>query len=242
MAILMFDRAGQVIKPRLTMKKVKTKGEIFLYGDIGGGGWFSEGISANQFQKDLKALGSVDEIDFHLNSPGGVIFEGQAMRALLQQHPARVTTFIDGIAASAAVAVAMGGDEIRIADGGFMMIHNARGIVFGEAKDMRKQADVLDNVNTQVAQLYADKTGKTLQQILQWMDEETWMNASDAVENGFADKVMEQQAVFNMLGAETKFLNTPKELVERPHRIQAAAMLAGMARHKAAIAPKRNRA
>jgi ATP-dependent Clp protease protease subunit len=239
MAVLMFDRSGQVIKPRLTMKKTKNKGEIFLYGDIGGGGWFSEGITANQFQKDLRALGNVDEIDFHLNSPGGVIFEGQAMRALLQQHKAHVVTHIDGLAASAAVAVAMGGDEIRIADGGFMMIHNARGFMFGEAKDMRKQADMLDNVNTQVAELYVQKTGATLPQVLQWMDEETWMNAEDAVAKGFADKVMEQAAVFNMLGAETKFQKTPVQLKERPNRIRAAAILAG---HKTTIPPKKIRA
>lgn len=76
-------------------------GEVWLYGPIGSS-WTGDGISANQFRKDLKALGAVRTIDLRINSEGGDVFDGKAMYVLLQEHQAEIVVHVDGLAASAA--------------------------------------------------------------------------------------------------------------------------------------------
>jgi len=229
-AILMFDRRGRVMHSRYTMKRDKTRGEIFLYGPIGASFWDEGAVSAGQFQKDLRALGKVEQIDLRINSPGGSVFDGQAMGALLKQHAATKTVYVDGVAASAAATLAMAGDEIIIAEGAFMMIHNASGMAFGDAKEMERMAGLLRTVNDEVAKQYADRAKMKVADVLDMMDAETWMTADDAVAKGFADKVAKGQKVTNMISDSTGFKNIPGALKERPNRVRAAAMLASIRR------------
>lgn len=229
-AILMFDSRGRALAPRYSMKRTKSKGEIVLYGPIGDSFWDESAVSAAKFQKDLRALGAVDEIELRLNSEGGSVFDGQAMGALLRQHKARVTVFVDGLAASAAATLAMAGDEVRIADGAFMMIHNASAVAWGDATEMEKMAQLLRTVNEEVAKQYADKTKMKLADVLTMMDETTWMTASEAVKKGFADKLEKGATVTNMISQAAKFKNVPSQLQERPNRVRAAAMLASIRR------------
>src|ERR1044072_9600498 len=95
---------------------IKAKGnseaEILIYEDVGEG-WFG-GVTAKQFAEDLKALGKVDTINLRINSAGGDVFDGLAIYRRLVDHPARVITHIDGLAASIASVIAMSGNEIRI--------------------------------------------------------------------------------------------------------------------------------
>lgn len=163
--------------------------EVFIYEDVGAG-WLG-GVSAKQFAADLKALGSVKTINLRINSYGGEVFDGVAIYTQLKNHPARVIAHIDGVAASIASVIAMAGDEIRIAEAGFIMIHNASGGVFGEAKDMRKVADLLDTVTATIADIYEARTGQTMEAIRSYMDEETWFTSAEAVEKLFADSVVE---------------------------------------------------
>lgn len=227
-AILMFDRRGRVLHSRYSMKREKTRAEIFLYGPIGASFWDDDSVGASQFQKDLRALGNVDQIDLRLNSPGGDVFDGQAMGALLRQHSAKKTVYVDGLAASAAATLAMAGDEIRIAEGAFMMIHNASAIAWGDYREMTRMATLLQTVNEEVAKQYSDKSKQKLADVLEMMDAETWMTAQDAVDKGFADKVEAGQRVTNMISEDARFKNVPKQLRERPNRVRAAAMLASI--------------
>lgn len=110
--------------------------DVLIYEDVGDS-WFG-GVSAKQFADDLKALGKVDTINLRLNSAGGDVFDGLAIYRQLVDHPARVITHIDGIAASIASVIAMAGTEIRIAEAGFLMIHDAWGMQMGNADDMRR--------------------------------------------------------------------------------------------------------
>src|SRR6185369_10879333 len=119
------------------LAKGKDNAEIYLYGVIGGD-WFGEGVTAKQFADDLKKLGNVKTIDLRINSEGGSVFDGKAMYSLLNEHPAKVVTHIDGLAASAASFLAMAGDEIEIAEGAFVMIHNAYTIAMGDARELRR--------------------------------------------------------------------------------------------------------
>lgn len=204
------------------LNKGNDRGEIYLYGIIGVD-WFGDGVSAKTFADDLKKLGGVKAIDLRINSDGGVVTDARAMHTLLMEHPADITTHIDGIAASAASFVAMAGKEIVIAEGGFMMIHNARMMAYGEAEDMRRAADVLENVNETIRSTYEKRTGAKAADIKKWMDAETWWNGKEAVEHGFADRIVEDMKVAACLHDPSRFKNLPAAL--RPNRAAAQAAL-----------------
>lgn len=223
--VVPFGRAAQASGYR-TVRNAADAGEIYLYGDIGGGGWFSSGISADQFRRDLKALGDVKTIDLRINSDGGDVFDGQAMYSLLVAHPAQITVHVDGLAASAASFVAMAGNNIRIAEGAFMMIHDAWGLGVGNAADLRKTADLLDAVTGVIADVYAARTGRDVAGIRELMAAETWMNGAEAVKAGFADVVVENLKVAAAVRDPGRFKNLPAAL--RPNRAAAQATLAQM--------------
>lgn len=158
--------------------------EIFIYDEIGY--W---GITAADFARDLKALGDISQIDLHINSPGGNVFDGTAIYNLLANHSAAVTVYIDGLAASMASVIAMVGDVIHMPANALMMIHNPWSFAGGEAEDLRKMADVLDKIKASLMTTYMKRTGKSEEEISQLMDEETWLTGAEAVEHGFADEL-----------------------------------------------------
>lgn len=211
------------------MAKAGDAGEIYLYGPIGASFW-GDGISANQFRQDLKALGPVKTIDLRINSEGGDVFDGKAMYSLLVDHKANVHVHIDGLAASAASFIAMAGDTIAIAEGGFVMIHNAWGMAIGDADEMRKTAQMLDTVNGTIIDLYAARTKQTPDQIKKWMAAETWMTGAEAVEHGFADEIVANlKAAAAVRGpALDRFRHLPAAL--RPNRAAALKKIAAARR------------
>lgn len=208
------------------LNKSSDRGEIWIYGIIGMD-WFGDGVTAKQFATDLKKLGAVKDIDLRINSDGGVVTEARAMYNLLVEHPAKVNVHIDGIAASAASFLAMAGDNINIAEGGFVMIHNARGVTIGEAEDHRRMAEVLDQVNTTIVDTYAARTKQEPAKLKKWMNEEKWFTGTEAVENGFADRIVENKLkVAACIHDPTRFKNLPAVL--RPNRAAAVAALETM--------------
>lgn len=168
----------------------KTKSaDVWLYEEIGSG-WMG-GISAKDFADTINGLGKVDTINVYMNSPGGSVFDGQAMYATLNRHPARITMHVDGLAASIASLILMAGNEINVSAGAQIMVHAPWSITAGNAQDFRDTADVLDKIDSQLVDIYAARTKQTREQISAWMGAETWMTADDAVANGFADKKTE---------------------------------------------------
>jgi len=190
-----------------SMRAEAGRAEIFLYDVIDP--WY--GISAKQFQQDLKALGEVAEIDLRINSPGGNIFEGTAIHSILKRHPAKVTAHVDGVAASMASVVAMAADEIVMAAGSYMMIHNPLGGVYGEADDLREYADLLDKAKSQIVGLYAARTKRADDEIERLMDDETWFTPDEAVAAGFADRTSAEIAMAASI-AVSHFKNVPPNL------------------------------
>lgn len=196
---------------------VKAKGnasaEIYIYEDVGEG-WFG-GVTAKQFAADLKALGSVQTIDVRINSAGGDVFDGLAIYRQLVDHPAKVVSHIDGFAASIASIIAMAGDEIRISEAGFVMIHDAWGIAVGNSADMRQMADVLETTSGSLTDVYVARTSRDRSQVRSWMEAETWFTGAEAVENGFADTMdanLKVAAKFD--AAKHKFRHAPAALVQ----------------------------
>jgi len=167
--------------------KANDTAEISIYDEIGF--W---GVSAASFAQDLKACGNnLKQINLHIHSPGGDVFDGIAIYNLLKKHPANVIVYIDGLAASMASVIAMAGNEVIMPENAMMMIHKPWGIQGGDAEDMRKYADLLDKVENTLIPAYANKTGKTPEELAEMLSAETWLNGKECVEQGFADKLAE---------------------------------------------------
>lgn len=165
------------------------KAEIFLFGFIGSSVW--DDINPKKFVDDLKSLGDLDEIVVRINSEGGSVTAGNVIYNALKNHAAKVTTKVEGVAASMASVIAMAGDVVVMADNALMMIHDPWTYADGNAEQLRKIADVLDKAKETLITSYVSKTGLDRDVIAEMMASETWMTAGEAVQNGFADDVSE---------------------------------------------------
>lgn len=163
---------------------------IYVYDAIGG--WWG-GVDAQEFVKELAGI-KAGTIHLRINSPGGDVFDARAMQTALRQHKAKVIAHIDGLAASAATYLALGADEVEMAEGGFFMIHNAWGFTIGNVNDHLEAAAMLEKVDGSIRADYSRKTGKPDDEVRALMDAETWMTAAEALEAGFIDRVFEAEA------------------------------------------------
>lgn len=160
-----------------------TEAEIAIYDEIG---YF--GVSANDFIRDLSAI-KASRISLRINSPGGDVFDGIAIYNAIRRHSAQVSVYVDGIAASAASFIAMAGNEVVMSPHSQMMIHEASGLVIGNAADMRQLADILDKSSDNIASIYAEKAGGTVAEWRARMQDETWLSDKEAVKLGLADRI-----------------------------------------------------
>ncbi|SFP10835.1 ATP-dependent protease ClpP, protease subunit [Salibacterium halotolerans] len=168
------------------------KAELFIYGDIEPFQIVESDVTAYAFAEDLRSVGEVAEIDLRINSSGGDVFSAQAIYSLLRSHNAKITAYIDGIGASAASFIPMAADTIYIPKNALMMIHNPLMMTIGNRNDLLKTVEVLDRVKDTIIAAYENKTGKDRQEISDVMDEEKWMTGEEAVENGFADELLDE--------------------------------------------------
>ena len=157
--------------------------EVMVYDEIGM--W---GITAKKFCEDLSAI-TAKTITLRINSPGGQVFDGFAIYSALKSHSAEVNVKIDGVAASIASVIAMAGDTVEIGKNAFVMIHDPASYAFGNASDLRKEAELLDKLRDSIAGVYADRSGKPLDEIKKKMSEETWLDGAEAVDFGLADAI-----------------------------------------------------
>lgn len=163
--------------------------EVRLYDAIGG--WF--GIYADEFLAELDQL-DVDEINLHINSPGGSVFEGVAIYNGLINHQATVTAHIEGLAASIASVIVMAADTIKMSAAAQLMIHEASGICMGNAAEMEQMAGVLDKLSGQIAAVYAARTGASPASHREAMKAETWYTGDEAKAAGLVDEVIPLKA------------------------------------------------
>ena len=158
--------------------------DVWLYDVIGG--W--DGVTASDFVLALADV-KADSITLHVNSPGGDVFDGIAIYNALRNHVADVTVRIEGLAASAASFIAMAGDEIVIERNAQMMIHDASGLAWGNAATMREMADLLDKCSDNIADIYAQRTGRDVAAWRADMLAETWYSADEALSAGLVDSI-----------------------------------------------------
>lgn len=161
---------------------------LFLNGMISDETWYGDEVTPQLFKDELNAGNG--NITVWINSPGGDVFAAAQIYNMLRDYKGSVTVKIDGIAASAASVIAMAGDKVCVSPVAMMMIHNPATMAMGEAKDMQKAIDMLNEVKESILNAYEFKTGLTRARLSHMMDDETWFNAKKAVELGFADKIL----------------------------------------------------
>lgn len=182
------------------------RAEVRIYDEIGF--W---GVTAREFVEELNDL-DVKAIDLRLNTPGGSVFDGNAIYNALKRHPADITVHIDGLAASMGSIIALAGDHVNMAQNGLYMVHNPWTLAIGDSRELRDTADVLDKLRGGMISTYSAKTGKDAEEVTAIMDAETWYSADEALEAGFIDEITQTAdgAAAKMKAAVAKFKNAPE--------------------------------
>ena len=175
-------------QPLKIANKSATKAEILIYGSIGES-WFGDSITAKQFSEELSKLdSSVNEITVRINSPGGDVFDGIAIYNRLKQHKAKIIVHVDGLAASIASIIALAGDEVIMGEGALFMVHLPWTVAMGNRTDLDNVVNRLIDVEEQLISIYSKKTKIDRVEIKRMLEEETWLDADQAIEKGFVDK------------------------------------------------------
>lgn len=162
-----------------------TRAEVLIFGEIG---W---DVRAADFAKSLAEV-DAEELTVRVNSPGGDVYEGLAIMNALRGHPATVTTIVEGLAASAASVIAIGGgDRVICRPNGELMIHEAWTMSQGNAGELEKTVADLNRVSANLAEIYASKAGTDADMWRSAMKAETWFSANEALEAGLVDEVVD---------------------------------------------------
>lgn len=162
-----------------------------------------------------------------LNTPGGNVDEGVAIYNALKSYPGGVTTVVDSLAASMGSYLLQAGEHRVVASNSMVMIHDPWTVTYGNAAQLRKDADILDKFAERMIPDYAARSGKTEAEVLAIMNEETWYTGKEAVEAGWADAVDGVSTKDKDIDAKAIFKwarNVPESLCERlaaPKREQA---------------------
>ena len=167
--------------------------ELWIYEEVGFVDWFTdEGLTASSFAKDLAKL-KAKNLTLRVNSPGGDVFDGLAIKNLIASHArdkgVKVTARVDALAASIASVIIQAADEVVVEPHSQIMIHDASGLAIGNATEMREMADLLDMISQNIAQVYADAAGGTANAWRKVMKTEKWYTAQEAVDAGLADRM-----------------------------------------------------
>ena len=186
---LRFAEARAQHAPTWNVEEGGGVGSLHIYGVIGG---YWGGVDAAELVPALRAL-DVATLNVYINSPGGDVYEGIAIRNALRQHSANVVVTVDGLAASAASFIACAGDELVMGENAEIMIHDAWTIALGNADDMRLVAGDLDRISDNIAAMYAAKAGGEPTAWRELMKAETWYSAEEAVAAGLADRLDSEQ-------------------------------------------------
>jgi len=192
-------------------EKLIIDGELVLYGTVGASWWDDErAFSAKEVVEALASLKG--DITVRLNSGGGSAWDGVAIHNALKARKSKVKIVVDGVAASAASVILMAGDEIVCPANASIMIHNASTLAWGNKDEIEKTRAMLEKLDGQMAELYADRTGLEADDIAALMDAETWMTGTEAVEKGFADTTSDEPPAEASAFAYTLYRNAPAHL------------------------------
>ena len=195
---------------------------LYIYGDITSYKWYEDDVSAYDLSKDLQSLGG-KALKVRINSYGGEVAQGLAIYNLLKDYAGEVTTICDGFACSAASVVFMAGTKRIMPRSSLLMIHNAWTWASGDADDLRKAADDLEKITQPSVEIYTSVSNLDADEIKAMMDAETWIDADEALDFGFATEISEEAAMQSLedgILAKTVFKN--KQLEKRIKELEKA--------------------
>lgn len=195
------------------MKTINVKGVIVPNDDKWIYDWLDMESTSPQIVNDAIAQAGGDSIEVVINSGGGDVFSGSEIYTALKSYQGDVTTKIVGIAASAASVVAMAGKKVLMSPTGQLMIHNVSASAQGDYRDMEHTGDVLKVANQTIANAYMLKTGMSQKELLNMMNNETWMTPQQALDNKFIDEIMfdNNMQLVNSIGGAI----LPKEVINK---------------------------
>lgn len=175
-------------------KAVNEAGEIYIYGDICDEKWFDEDVTPKEIRDSLNALGNLKSVDIHLNSYGGSCIAGNAIINILdsyrRKNNATINVYIEGIAASMGSGIASVGDKVYMAENSLYMVHLPSTIAMGNKDDLEKTITILEKTEETLLSNYMRRFKGTEDELKQMMQDETWLDANEALEYGFADEVI----------------------------------------------------
>ena len=162
-----------------------------IYEEIGEDFWTGAGVTAKKFAEELDGFGDIKRLHIHINSLGGDAFAAQAIHSIIKDHKSKKTSYIDGVAASAATIIACGANEVVARLNSTYMIHHPWGFCMGDAAEMEKSARDLRAITKPIVNVYKDQVRDKIdeEKIRSLMDDETWMDAEEALEYGFVDRI-----------------------------------------------------
>ena len=193
-------------------------GDVYIYGGIYSYKYNDEDVTAKSFREDLDALGEIDTLNIYVNSPGGSVFQAQAIYSIIARQKAEKTAYIDGLAASAASFLIMAADKIIMPKHSTMMVHNPLALVIGNANDLRHEADALDKIRVGMIEAYLAHTGDKLseEKLKELLDAETWLTAEESYNYGLADELIDAKDIAACVDEDlfNRYKNIPKSLLE----------------------------
>ena len=172
------------------LEKSGDDADLYIFGDITSYPWREKDKDAYGIVKELRDT-EAKNLNVHINSYGGAVAEGLAIYNTLKNHSAHVTTICDGFACSAASVIFMAGDKRIMNEASLLMIHNAWTYASGNADDLRKEAEDLDKITEASVNAYMSRVSISEEDLKKKMDDETWITAEEAVTDGFATGIME---------------------------------------------------
>lgn len=135
-----------------------------------------------------------EDLDLYINSLGGSVVAGQSIYSRLKRHEGKVTAYIEGFAGSMMSIIPLAADEIVISTSGVVMLHNPLTTATGNTKELEVTIEMLEKVKDSMVARYVEKfNNKTEDEIIEMMDKTTWLNAKEALELGFADRLESEQ-------------------------------------------------
>ena len=190
---------------------IKTNGKtsrIDLFGFVGGSKEFNDGFNETDFLNELRAIPTDNALDISINSFGGSVYTALSIYSLLKNHKGSITFRIDGTAMSAATIItSVPNARVVMPRGSMMMIHKVSVGVYGNANDLKKTVDDIEKLEQNVLEIYAEKTGKSIDAIRALVDQETYFTAKEAVAFGLADEVDETQTIENRVDGNIVSIN-----------------------------------
>lgn len=163
--------------------------EILIYGYIGQ--W--DEVDYKGFQDTFRSLLKQNKnVTVRIHSGGGSVYEGLAIYDLMRSSDAHIEVIVEGMAASMASVLALGGDTIKMTENAFFMMHAPSGGYWGQKEGFKSYIQQLETCENRLKEIYKERTQAGDEIIESWMkpNVDTWLDATQCLEMNICDEVL----------------------------------------------------